>query len=149
VKKGRKGKMKVKKGNNVRVDYHGITKDKKYTISTNEQGPVKFKVGAGSVPMGVEKGVIGMKVGEIRRITLNPEEGFGIRKDEFVTKIDRNQIPGNVAPKIGHKFQFKTSKGGLKEVYVADIQNDTITLDANHPLTGRTVELELKMLEIE
>jgi len=140
---------KAQKGNTVTIDYHGVTQDKKYTISTINIGPVKFKIGAGSVPLGIEKAVIGMQTGEKRRITLKPEEGFGERTTEFIKKIKKKQIPGNMSPKIGQKLQFKTSEGGMKNVYVADIQNDVITIDANHPLTGRTVDLELTMLSLE
>jgi len=64
-------------------------------------------------------------------------------------KIDNKQIAGNIRPKIGQKFQFKTSKGGMKNVYVTDIQKKVITIDANHPLTGRTVDLEMTLLELE
>jgi hypothetical protein len=54
-----------------------------------------------------------------------------------------------MSPKIIQKLQFKTSEGGMKDVYVADIQKDVITLEANHPLTSRTVELELTLLYFE
>jgi peptidylprolyl isomerase len=125
----------AQRGNTVKIAYHGITQDKKYTISSQEKGPIKFKIGMGSVPLGIEKAVIGMRTGEKRRITLNPEEGFGERRSEFVKKINKKQIPDNISPKIGQKLQLKTSEGGMKNVYVADIEKEVITIDANHPLT--------------
>jgi FKBP-type peptidyl-prolyl cis-trans isomerase 2 len=97
----------------------------------------------------IEKAVIGIYIGEKRSITLNPEEDFGKRNAEFVKKIKKNQLPDNISQKVGQKLQLKTSEGGMKDVYVADIQNDVITIDANHPLTGRTVELEVTLLELE
>jgi FKBP-type peptidyl-prolyl cis-trans isomerase 2 len=139
----------AQRGNTVKIAYHGITQDKKYTISSQEKGPIKFKIGTGTVPLGIEKAVIGMHIGEKRRITLNPEDGFGKRNAEFVKKIKKNQIPDNISPKIGQKLQLKTFEGGMKNVYVADIKKEVITIDANHPLTGRTVDLELTLLQLE
>jgi len=90
-----------------------------------------------------------MQTGEKRRITLNPEEDFGKRNAEFVKKIKKKQIPGNISPKIGQKLLLKTSEGRMKDVYVADIKKDVIILDSNNPLTGRTVDLELTLLQLE
>ena len=83
----------AQRGNMVKIAYHSKTQDKKYTISSQEKGPIKFKIGMGSVPLGIEKAVIGMRIGEKRRITLNPEEGFGKKSAALTLLPTRALLP--------------------------------------------------------
>ena len=90
-----------------------------------------------------------MEVGETKTITAPPEEAFGARHEQFLFDLRKSDLPVTpVTPVIGQQLQIQRRSGDLLKVTVAGVDEDTVTLDANHPLAGNTLFLEVKLVEI-
>jgi FKBP-type peptidyl-prolyl cis-trans isomerase 2 len=138
----------AQKNSRVKIFYHGTTLDNKYLLSNKEQKAFQFTIGSGSVPEGLENKIIGMAPGEKREFTLQPEEGFGKRKNELITTAEKSSFPDQSDPQIGKKYRIKLPDGRIRSAKVTAVGGKQVTLDANHPLAGRSLTIEIEMLEV-
>jgi len=110
--------------------------------------PLQFVIGEGDVSIkGLDQAVIGMHQGETKSVIIPPDQAFGPRLEEKIHVIDRAQFPSNVQPAVGLKFEIRQENGGLDVIAVTDVSESTVTLDANHPLAGKDLRFEIKLLE--
>jgi len=140
--------MPVKKGNKVKLHLSGKLKDGGVFATTKAKEPLEFEAGAGEILPGIDDEVIGMEENEKKEIILSPEMGFGERKEELIKKVDKNVFKGEKA-KIGQTINMETEKGRTVPVKVVEIEADKITLDLNHPLAGKELMFEIKVVGIE
>jgi len=138
----------VKKGDTVRVHYTGRLENGEVFDSSRESQPFEFTVGRGEIIPGFEKGIIGMEVGDTRIITVSPGEAYGPRSKELVTKIRRVDLPEQISPAIGLQLRLQTPDGKHIDLFITDMDEDTVTLDANHPLAGNTLVFNVELVEI-
>ncbi len=138
----------ARKGDQVRVHYTGYLHDGSVFDSTYESKPLEFTIGQGEVIEGFEKAIIGMNLGNIKSVTIPPENAYGPYKIELVTVIDRSRIPRDIDPETGMRLKAHTREGVITHVTVTGIDEKTVTLDANHPLAGEELTFEIKLLEI-
>ncbi len=139
----------AKRGDTVRVNYHGTLEDGTVFSSTyEEKEPFEFTIGKGSVLPGFEQTVIGMKVGDTRSISIPPEEAYGLHRQEFVFVMDRAQAPAGLNLELGKKLQIRTSQGGTSIATITDITEESVVLDANDPLAGKSLKFEIELIEI-
>jgi len=110
--------------------------------------PLEFMIGDERVLRGIEKAVTGMKVGETKRTTIRPEQGFGKRREELLTTVNRSDLPDNIAPYIGQPLKMRQPEGRVKTVFISDMDEETVTLDENHPLAGRTLTLTIQLVGV-
>ena len=138
----------AKMGDTVKVHYTGTLHDESVFDSSRERAPMEFTIGEGNIIEGFEKGVVGMTVGETRTLSIPPEEGYGSRDDNLITQIDRSYLPQTVEPAIGQQLQVKQPDGKTFVVWITDLDEQTVTIDANHPLAGQTLNFEIELTEI-
>lgn len=138
----------VKNGDTVKVHYTGKLENGEVFDSSRDRQPLEFVVGSGTLLPGIENGVIGMTVGESKTIEITPEEGFGPKYEELIVKVMRSEFPEYIVPKIGQRMQIKQPDGKVIVVTITDMDDDTVTLDANHPLAGCTLYFDIELLEI-
>ncbi len=138
----------AKNGDKVKIHYTGKLENGSIFDSTREGAPVELVVGNRTVFPELEHGLIGMTVGESKNITLQPEQAFGPKRDDLIVRIDRGILPAEIKPEIGMQLQNKQPDGRLIAVTITDIKDNTITLDANHPLAGQTLILDVELIEI-
>ena len=142
---------KVIKGSKVKVDYEGRL-DSGEIFDSSKHGehshPLEFEVGSGLVIKGFDEAVLGMKIGEEKNITIKPEEAYGSYNPQLLRKISRAQIPLKEEPKVGMTLILGTPDGQKFPVRIAEVTNEEITLDLNHPLAGKTLHFRIKLLEI-
>lgn len=136
-------------GNVVRVHYTGRLDDGSVFDSSHGREPLEFTLGGGQVISGFERAVSGMEVGETRSTNVPADEAYGPRREDLVLEIDREQIPEGVEVSVGTQLQLQQENGQAVPVTVADVGNESVTLDANHPLAGRDLSFELELVEIE
>ncbi len=142
--------MEVKEGYKVKVEYTGKFDNGEVFDSSKEHGrPLEFQVGARMVIPGFEKAVLGMKEGDSKEITIKPEEGYGQRNDKLVQKIPRDQLPKDREPKKGMGLMMTTPQGMQVPVTITEVTDTDVTLDLNHPLAGKTLHFEIKILGVE
>jgi len=139
---------KVKDGDTVKVHYTGKLENGDVFDSSREKEPFEFTVGNKAVIPGFEKGLVGMGVGDTKTIEIPPEEAYGSKQDELVVVVNKSEFPDDITPSVGQRLQIKQQDGNPVVVTITDLTEDSITLDANHPLAGYTLFFEVEVLDI-
>jgi len=138
----------AKMNDKVKVHYSGILNDGTVFDSSLEREPFEFTIGKGMVVPGFENGVIGMSEGESRKISIISEYAYGPFRDDLVGVIDKSRIPGDIDLHIGMVLQMRSPKGSATNVTVTDISEAGVTIDLNHPLAGKDLIFEIKLVEV-
>jgi len=138
----------VKSGDTVKVHYTG-TFDNGEVFDTSEGAePLVFTIGAGQVIPGFDAALLGMQLGETKKIVIPPDEAYGPREEELVQTISRSQFQiGDTQPEVGMAIEMHTPQGGIPLV-ITEMTDTTVTLDANHPLAGEELHFALTLVEL-
>jgi peptidylprolyl isomerase len=139
---------KIKDGDTVKVHYTGKLENGDVFDSSREKEPFEFTVGNKAVIPGFEKGVVGMGVGDTKTIEIPPEEAYGTKQDELVVVVNKSEFPDDITPSVGQRLQIKQQDGNPVVVTITDLTEDSITLDANHPLAGYTLFFDVEVVDI-
>lgn len=138
---------KAKNGDTVRLHYTGRLDDGSIFDSSRERDPLEFTLGEGQVIPGFEAAVSGMKAGEEKQVRIPSDEAYGPRRDELLLPVARAQIPEHIEPSVGQQLQM--SQGGQTfMVRITEVSEESVVLDANHPLAGENLTFELELVEI-
>jgi FKBP-type peptidyl-prolyl cis-trans isomerase 2 len=132
--------QKVKEGDYVTITYDGAMENGEVFESAPEESPFEFVVGQNSVFPSFEAGLIGMKPGETRTITVSPEEAYGPRIEELVQTFDRSVFGDQIEPEPGMIVGMTIQRDGQNRQVPAAImavEGDRVTVDYNHPLAGQ------------
>jgi len=135
----------VKEGNTVKVHYTGKFEDDRVFDTSKEREPISFKVGAGMMIPGFEKGVVGLTEGESKTLKITPEEGYGQRNNDLINEIPLEKLPEGVVK--GALLQAQTEQGPMN-VVVSEVKETTAMIDANHPLAGKNLVFDIELVEI-
>ena len=138
----------AKNGDRVKVHYTGKLVDNMVFDSSQNHAPLEFTIGTESVILGFEKGIIGMKTGDRKTITIQPEEAYGPRQKELVLNVKKSDFSENIIPAIGEHFQIGEQDDSNVDLIITDIDEDTVTFDANHPLAGRILIFDVELVAI-
>ena len=139
----------VKKGDKIKVEYTGTLEDGSvFDSSDKHDTAMEFTVGSGKLIKGFEDAVIGMKVGEQKEIKIPPEEAYGPHNPEFVKDMPRNIFPENKEIQIGMVFLVSLQSGRQIPVWISKISGNSVTVDLNPPLAGKTLIFKIKIVEI-
>ena len=138
----------VKSGDSVKVYYTGKLEDGTVFDASEENEPLEFVVGSGSLIPGFEQAVVGMAPGESKVERIPADQAYGQYQEEMVMQIDREYMPPDFEPEIGQQLEIQRSSGEVISVVVTDISDAAVTLDANHPLAGMDLIFEIQLLEI-
>lgn len=136
------------KGNTVKVHYTGKLEDGSVFDTSEEREPLELTLGEGKVIKGLEEALVGMEAGESKTATVPADEAFGPHRREWVVTVERSKMPDDLDPQIGDQLQIKQSDGQAVPVQVTDVSDQSVTLDANHPLAGEDLTFELRVLEV-
>lgn len=140
--------MGAKIGDTVRVHYTGKLENGE-VFGTSREGPAfQITIGKGDVVSGFEKGVVGMEPGDTKTFKVAPEEAFGPRREALIVNVKKSNLPENLEQSIGERLEVKQPDGHLLSLRITDIKEDEVTLDANHPLAGETLEFDVELVEI-
>jgi FKBP-type peptidyl-prolyl cis-trans isomerase SlyD len=119
------------------------------TIESNKgQEPLKYTQGAKQIIPGLEKEVAGMKVGEEKRVKVKPEDGYGPINDKAFHEFPKEKIPAE-SLKVGAVLVARGPKGQSVPARVHQIKEKTVVVDMNHPMAGKTLVFDVKILEIQ
>lgn len=139
----------AEKGNNVKVHYTGTLKDNTVFDSSREREPLGFTVGAGQMIAGFDAAVVGMKVGDSKKVTIPAAEAYGPKSEEAMVKVPKEQLPEGMKPEIGMQLEATQADGRTQVLVVAEVIEDEVVLDANHPLAGKDLIFDIEMIEID
>lgn len=135
-------------GDRVRVHYTGTFDDGRAFDSSVGGEPLEFTLGEGEVVAGFDAAITGMKVGQKKTVKLNPEQAYGHRREDQVMTVARNMLPAELKPKPGMQLQAAAPNGGQIVLIVVEANDDSVTLDGNHPLAGKRLTFEIELVEI-
>ncbi len=138
----------AEKGNTVRVHYTGKLDDGKVFDSSVDGDPLEFTVGSGHVIKGFDKAVTGMAVGESKTVNIPAAEAYGPCRKDMVITVKRSQLSSNIELKEGLHLQMTQPNGTILNAMVTKLSEDSATLDANHPLSGKDLNFEIELVEI-
>lgn len=139
----------VRPGDRVRVNYTGRFADGTVFDSSEGNDPLEFTVGADEVISGFDAAVVGMQPEQTRSVTVLPEEAYGPHVEEMVAEVERQLIPDDERLQVGGFLEVTLEDGQTLEVQVVALDETTATLDANHPLAGKTLEFDIELLSID
>ncbi|MBM3119336.1 MAG: peptidylprolyl isomerase [Chloroflexi bacterium] len=142
------GAAQVKNGDTVQVNYTGKLADGTVFDSSVERGPLEFTLGAGQLIPGFEKAVLGMKVGEKKTVIIPADEAYGPHRDEQVVEIPREELPSDLTPQVGQQLVVTQQDGRQIIVVITEVSDETVTIDANHPLAGKDLTFEIELVKI-
>ncbi|MBA7535974.1 FKBP-type peptidyl-prolyl cis-trans isomerase SlyD [subsurface metagenome] len=139
----------IKKGDRVKVQYTGSLNDGTIFDKSKEGEPLEFTVGSGQVIPGFDKAVEGMKLNEEKKVTLKPEDAYGKRDETAIREVPKNSLPENFKPEKGMMIRLQDQTGRPIPGTVTDITENNITVDLNHPLAGKDLTFDIKVIGIE
>jgi len=135
-------------GDTVKVHYTGRLEDGQVFDTSKKREPLELTVGQQQVIPGFERAVMQMEPGEAKTVKVPADEAYGPRRPELVVAVDRGEIPEHIQPTVGQKLQIQRQDGAVTVVSVADVSDEKVTLDANHPLAGEDLTFELELVEV-
>lgn len=138
----------AKSGDAVKIHYDGFLDDGTLFGSSRGEKPVEFTIGAGEVIPGFENAVINMEEGDTKTVTISPEDGFGRYKEALVKTISTSKLPSHIEPKVGKVLVLRADAENDVRATIRDVTEKEVTLDANHPLAGKELKVEIELLEI-
>ncbi|MFC4487726.1 MULTISPECIES: peptidylprolyl isomerase [Tepidiphilus] len=139
----------AKAGDTVQVHYTGKFDDGSVFDSSAGRDPLEFTVGSGQVIPGFEQAVEGMAVGQTKTVTIPAAEAYGDRVAEAVLQVPREQLPPDLEPEVGQQLVMQSRDGRQIPIVVVEVTEDSITIDANHPLAGRDLTFEIELVAVQ
>ncbi len=147
AKEKKKKVVTIEDGKKVSIEYTLKLEDGTVIDSNVGGKPFTYVQGKHQIVKGLEEGLAGLKVGDTKHVVVPPEKGYGkINKDAFI-EISKDKVPKGV--KVGSMLRGTGKDGRPFYVKVAEVKDKTVVLDLNHPLAGKTLYFDVKVLNIE
>lgn len=138
----------VENGDKIAIHYTGTLDDGSVFDTSEGRGPLEFTVGSGQVIVGMDKELPGMAVGDKKTIKAVAEEAYGAVIENARQPVPRDQFPDDVPMEIGTQLQMQTPEGEIVMVSIAEVGEDSVVLDANHPLAGKDLTFAIELVSI-
>lgn len=138
----------AREGDIVSVHYSGTLADGTLFDSSRDGDPLRFTLGEGQVIEGFETAVLGLEPGQSKDFSVTPEEAYGPHREELVHTLGREYFPEDIEIEMGLSLEVSRENGESYVVTVTGISDDEVTLDANHPLAGQTLNFSIELVAI-
>ena len=135
-------------GDTVRVHYTGTLSDGSCFDSSDGRDPLEFTVGSGQVIPGFDSAVTDLEVGQTTTVTIPADQAYGERSDEGVQVFPRDAFPPDTNPEVGWAVELASPEGQRVPATIAQVTDENITLDFNHPLAGEDLTFEITLVEV-
>lgn len=139
----------AKSGDTVKVHYTGKLEDGTIFDSSVDKEPLEFKIGNGNMIPGFEKAVVGLGLGETVTTNIPYQEAYGEKRTEMVVEVPKEQVPENITPEVGLQLSISQQDGSTIPVVISDVTDNSIILDANHPLAGKNLIFDIELVDIK
>lgn len=132
------------------LEYELRDEDGEVVDASSQEGgePIVYVHGYGMIVPGLEAGIVGLSVGDEREVVVPPDAGFGEHDEELVLEVDREDFPRPAEVKVGDEMVAESPEGDEAIMRVLEVKDDTVVVDANHPLAGKTLRYKVKVREI-
>lgn len=135
-------------GSKVSLEYTLYLEDGTVADTNVGKAPLEFEQGANMIIKGLESSLAGLKAGDTKKVTISPEEAYGAVDTNALKEVPKDKIPPD-ALKVGTVLQASGEDGRGIPVVVREVRADTVVLDFNHPLAGRTLTFDVKVLAVQ
>jgi peptidylprolyl isomerase len=135
-------------GDKVLVHYKGTLSDGTLFDSSEGREPLAFEIGTGQVIPGFDTAVADLAVGDTVTVVIPAAEAYGEHADEGIQVFPRDAFPPDAAPEVGWAVELESPDGQRVPAIVAEVTDESITLDFNHPLAGQDLTFEITLVEV-
>lgn len=140
--------MTAKANDKVKVHYKGTLSNGEVFDSSEGRDPLEFTIGTGEIIPGFENGVLGMQVEESKTINIPAAEAYGEPLEELIQEVPKAQLPQEINPEVGMQLISQGPNGQQTPLVVTEVKEESIMVDANHPLAGKDLTFELTLVSI-
>jgi FKBP-type peptidyl-prolyl cis-trans isomerase 2 len=137
-------KIIVKKGDKVKIQYTVSLTDVTVFKESKPGKPLEFTVGSDQMPRGLDKAVLGMELREKKKVTVKSKNAYGQRNEDLVMRFVKSDLPRSFEPEIGKVVKIQNIPGTIVK-----IDEENVFLDGNHPLAGKDVVFDIRVVGIE
>lgn len=138
----------VNTGDKVSVHYHGRLTDGSTFDSSEGRDPLSFTAGLGQVIKGFDEAVLSMQPGDKKTVHIPVAEAYGHRNDDMVMEYPIAEFPDDMQPVVGMELQMSDDAGNMFPVLIAEVGEEMVLLDANHPLAGQDLIFDIELVSI-
>jgi FKBP-type peptidyl-prolyl cis-trans isomerase SlpA len=140
--------MTAKTNDKVKVHYKGTLSNGEIFDSSEGRDPLEFTLGTGQVIPGFDKGIEGMGINESKTINIPFAEAYGDIREDLIQEVAKKDLPPEINPEVGLKLASQTPDGQQIPLVVSEVKENSIVVDANHPLAGKDLTFEVTLVEI-
>jgi peptidylprolyl isomerase len=138
----------AKQGDTVKVHYTGKLGDGTVFDTSRSRHPLQFTIGKGQVIAGFEQAVDGMNTGESKTVIIPMDNAYGPRREEMIITMERSKLPADLDPKVGQRLELTQMDDQNILVTVTAVTDAMLTLDGNHPLSGKDLTFDIELVGI-
>ena len=131
----------------VTLDYKLIVEDEMLE-STEDGEPILFIQGIGQIIPGLEKALYGMEVGDQKTVVIQPEDAYGEYDPESLQEAKKEEFSEEIPLDVGTFLDLEDDEGDILSAQIIAAEEDTVTLDFNHPLAGKTLTFEITLTDL-
>jgi len=135
-------------GDTVRVHYTGTLADGSTFDSSEGRDPLEFTLGTGQVIPGFDAAVSDLEIGQTATVTIPAAEAYGEHSEEGVQVFPRDAFPPDTSPEVGWAVELSSEDGQRVPAIIAEVSDETVTLDFNHPLAGEDLTFDITLVEV-
>lgn len=138
----------VEQGKKVKFEYK-LTVDGNVVDSSEGREPIQFVLGDGAIIPGLAKQLEGMKVGEEKHVVVAPEEGYGVPDPKAFKEVEKSILSTEEKLEVGQIFEFSAEGGQSFPGIISEVKDKTVVVNFNHPLAGKELVFDVKIVSIE
>ena len=140
--------MAAQANDKVKVHYKGTLSTGEIFDSSEGREPLEFTLGGGQMIPGFDKGVMGMQIDESKTINIPAAEAYGEAQPQLIQQVPKAQLPTEINPQVGMQLMSQHPNGQQVPVMITEVAEESITVDANHPLAGKDLTFEVRLVSI-
>ena len=140
--------MKVGKGSVVSVDYELHLGDGQVVDASAPGEPMSYIHGEGQIVPGLERALEGLSVGDAKKLVVPPEDGYGEHDARGVQEVPKSAFPAEMQPAVGMELMAQGPGGEAVPFVIRDVKPESIVIDLNHPLAGKTLHFAVMVREV-
>ena len=141
--------MTVKLNDKIKVHYTGTVQSGEIFDSSLEREPLEFTVGEGNLLKDFENAVLGMALNESKKINIESVNAYGVVREDLIVSVEKTNLDPELSPEVGMELISQYPDGTEVVVRIIEVNPDTITVDANHPLAGQDLTFDITLVHIQ
>jgi len=138
----------IQNGSKVTLEYT-LTVDGKMIDSSEGKPPLEYTQGEGKMLPGLARQLEGLKAGDEKNVEVKPEEAYGSPDPAALKEIPISKLPPEIKPEVGMILQGQDKEGRSFPARIAEVKKDTVVMDLNHPLAGKTLFFKVKIISVK